>query len=167
MVPTGIAERIAYGRPLDLDDERADDAPIHLVPRSGTALVGRILIAAIFIVSGIAKLTDTAGAAGYMTAVGIPNADVLAVIAGIADVAGGIAILSGFLTRLAALGLIAVLIPTTLLFHAFWTLDGAEAKAQMVNFMKNLAILGGLAMVFANGPGRYSIDAKLRRPMQP
>ena len=59
------------------------------------------------------------------------------------------------------------LMPTTLLFHNFWALDGAEAKTQMVNFMKNLAILGGLAMVFAFGPGRFSIDHRIRRPMEP
>ncbi len=167
MPSTGFAERIAYGTPLGIEDEREDVAPIHLVPRAGTALVGRILLAAIFLVSGIAKLTDTAGTAGYMTAIGIPNAELLAVFAGIAEITGALAIASGFLTRLGALGLLAFLIPTTFLFHAFWSFEGAEAKLQMVNFMKNLAIMGGLALLFAHGPGRYSIDAKLRRPLQP
>ncbi len=167
MATTGFAERIAYGTPLSAERELDDSSPIHLVPRAGTALVGRVLLAAIFLVSGIAKLTDTAGAAGYMTAVGIPNAEGLAVIAGICEVAGGLAIATGFLTRLGALGLLAFLVPTTIIFHGFWNLEGAEQKAQMVNFMKNLAIMGGLALLFAHGPGRYSIDAKLRRPMQP
>lgn len=159
-----IAERMAFGTPLD---PAVDDTPIHVVPRSTSALIGRILIAAIFVMSGFAKLTDPAGAAGYMNHVGIPNADVLVYVAGVAELLGGLALAFGFLTRLAAAGLILLLIPTTLLFHNFWALEGAEAKTQMVNFMKNLAIMGGLAMVFAFGPGRFSIDQRIRRPMQP
>jgi putative oxidoreductase len=158
-----IAERVAYGTPLD---PVADDTPIHLVPRNTTALIGRLLIAAIFVTSGFAKLTDPAGAIGYMNAAGVPNADVLVYVAGAAELLGGLALVFGFLTRLAALGLALVLIPIQFYFHAFWTMEGMEAKTQMVNFMKNLAILGGLAMVFAHGPGRYSIDARLRRPME-
>jgi putative oxidoreductase len=158
-----MAERMAFGTPLD---PAVDDTPIHVAPRSTAALVGRILIAAIFVTSGFAKLTDPAGAAGYMTHVGIPNADVLVYVAGVAELLGGLALIFGFLTRLAALGLILALIPTTLLFHNFWTMEGAEAKMQMANFMKNLAIMGGLATVFAHGPGRFSVDSRIRRPMQ-
>lgn len=158
-----VAERVAYGTPLD---PVADVTPIHMVPRSGTALLGRILISAIFIVSGFAKLTDPAGAMGYMTSAGVPHSDVLVYVAGCAELLGGLAILFGFLTRLASLGLFTFLIITTYFFHHFWDLSGAEAKTQMVNFMKNLAILGGLLTLFAHGPGRYSIDARLRRPKE-
>ncbi len=156
-----VAERIAFGRPID----PAEDFATHLTPRPSWMLIGRVLIAAIFIVSGIAKLTDPAGTVGYMEAQGIPSADVLAIVAGLAEVAGGLAILFGFLTRIGAFGLFLFLIPTTLIFHDFWTMDGAEAKTQMVTFMKNLAIIGGLALLVANGAGRYSIDARLRRPI--
>lgn len=159
-----MAERIAYGTPLE---PAADDTPIHVVPRNTSALIGRILIAAIFVTSGFTKLTDPAGVAGYMTSVGIPNADVLVYVAGLAELLGGLALIFGFLTRLAAVGLILMLIPTTLLFHNFWTMEGAEANMQMAHFMKNLAIMGGLAMVFAKGPGRFSIDGRMRRPMEP
>lgn len=158
------AERIAFGRPID--PER-DDTPVHVAQRPTTALIGRILIGAIFLVSGIAKLTDTAGTAGYMESVGIPYAHQLAVIAGIAEILGAVSIISGFLTRLGALGLILFMLPTTFLFHSFWTFEGAEMKTQMVNFMKNLAIIGGLATIFAFGPSRYSIDQKIRQPLQP
>ena len=158
-----IAERMAFGTPLD---PTIDDTPIHVVPRSTSALVGRFLIAAIFISSGFAKLTDPAGAIGYMNSAGIPHSDVLVYVAGIAELTGGLALVFGFLTRLAAAGLILSLIPTTLVFHNFWALEGAAMKTQLVHFMKNLAIIGGLAMVFANGPGRYSIDRALRRPME-
>jgi putative oxidoreductase len=154
-----IAERFAWGRPYDTV---ADDTVVPVVPRSGTALVGRILIAAIFLLSGIAKLTDPTGATGYMNAAGIGNADTLVYVAGIAEIAGGLSLLFGFLTRIGALGLIVMLAITTYYFHAFWALPAAEAKTQMVQFMKNLAILGGLFMVVAMGPGRHSVDARIR-----
>ncbi len=163
MATTGIAERIAYGRPMELDD--AEDIPITMYPRKTAALVGRIFLAAIFIVSGVAKLTDTATTAGYMTAQSIPYAHALAIFAGVCELAGGLALVFGALTRLAALGLFLFLIPTTLVFHNFWALDGAEAKMQMVNFMKNLSIMGGLLLLWAQGPNRLSIDARMRRPL--
>jgi len=165
MATVGIGERIAYGRPQSLEIEA--DEPIRNVPRVTTALVGRILIAAIFLVSGIAKLADLSGTAAYMTAAGLPSAQTLAVIAGVAEIAGGLALVFGFLGRLAALGLILFMIPTTLVFHGFWMFEGAEMKMQAVNFMKNLAIIGGLAMLYAYGPGLYSIDRKLRQPFEP
>lgn len=158
-----IAERAAYGTPLDPD---ADDTPIHLVPRSGAALLGRILISAIFITSGIAKLSDPATTMGYMQSAHVPYADVLVYVAGLAEVLGGVAVLFGFLSRLAALCLFIYLIPTTYFFHGFWRLEGAEQQMQMTQFMKNLAIMGGLLTLWAHGPGRYSIDAKIRRPKQ-
>ncbi|MBL9018762.1 MAG: DoxX family protein [Myxococcales bacterium] len=136
-----------------------------MVPRKTAALIGRIFLAGIFVVSGIAKLTDTAGTAGYMTAQGIPYAHALAIFAGLCEIAGGLAIAFGFLSRLAAIGLFLFLIPTTLVFHNFWALDGAEAQLQMVSFLKNLAIMGGLLLLWAQGPNRLSVDARLRRPL--
>ncbi|HEY5949875.1 MAG TPA: DoxX family protein [Kofleriaceae bacterium] len=138
-----------------------------MLPRHGTALVGRILIAAIFIVSGIAKLTDPAGASGYMTHVGIGNAGTLVYVAGIAELAGGLSLLFGFLTRIGAMGLILLLAIITLYFHNFWALPEPESKTQMVQFMKNLAIMGGLFMVVAMGPGRFSLDYGMRKPKAP
>lgn len=163
-VHVSLGERLAYGTPID---PVIDHDEIHVVPRSTTALIGRFLISAIFLIGGVAKLTDTANTAQYMTAVGIPHAETLAIIAGIAEVCGGIAIAFGFLTRIGALGLVLYLIPTTLIFHSFWRFDEPEAKTQMVQFMKNLAVMGGLTVLFAYGPGRFSIDALLRRPKQP
>jgi putative oxidoreductase len=159
-----IAERLFYGHSLDPVEE---DNLVHSAPRSASALVGRILLSAIFLLSGIAKLTDPAGAVGYMTHVGIPHPETLVYVAGIAEILGGASLLVGLLARIGALGLIVMLVITTLYFHNFWTMTGAEAKTQMVQFMKNLAIMGGLATVFAHGPGLWSIDARLRRPKEP
>ncbi len=162
LIQSTVAERIAFGRPVD----PAIDLTTHVAPRPTWMLVGRVLLASIFLLSGFAKLTDPAGAVGYMEAQGIPSAYALAIIAGLAEILGGLALLFGFLTRIGAFGLMLFLIPTTLIFHDFWTLEGMEAKTQMVSFMKNLGILGGLALLVANGAGRYSIDARLRRPIE-
>lgn len=159
------AERIVYGRPYD---PVSGATLLPVVPRSGTALVGRILMAAIFIVSGIAKLTDPAAAAGYMTSAGIGNADKLVYVAGAAEVAGGLGLVFGFLTRLSALGLIALLCLINYFMHNFWALpDPDAAQMQQGQFFKNLAIMGGLFMIVAVGPGRFSIDARVRKPRAP
>jgi putative oxidoreductase len=141
--------------------ERAPGIPLAQHPT--VMLVGRLLIAAIFFVSGIAKLTDTAGTAEYMAARGIPYAETLALVAGAAEVAGALAIAFGLLTRLAALGLILFLIPTTFIFHNFWAVPADQRVLQMSSFLKNVAIAGGLWFLVANGAGRFSLDAKFRR----
>jgi putative oxidoreductase len=162
-----IAERHVFGRPgPDVHHDDIDDVPDDLIRDTSLptmALIGRLLIAAIFLVSGLAKLTDTPGTVAHMTAAGIPYPDTLALVAGCAEVLGALAIATGFLTRVASVGLILFMIPTTLIFHAFWNDAGQERMTQMVNFMKNLAIIGGLAVLAAQGAGRFSIDHRIRR----
>jgi putative oxidoreductase len=157
-------ERFAFGRP---EDPARDPAIVHVATRSTSALIGRILLGAIFLVSGIAKITDPSGTIAHMEGAGIPAAGLLAWVAGFAEIAGGLSLMFGFLARLGALGLILFMIPTTLLFHDFWNYAGAERLSQMANFMKNLAIIGGLLLLFAHGPGRYSLDYRFRRPKEP
>jgi putative oxidoreductase len=162
-ISVSTAERVAYGRPLDPARDKTD---VRVAPRPATALVGRILLGAIFLMSGIAKLTDSSGTIQHMQGAGIPNADLLVWIAGVAEVLGGLSLMTGLLARVGAIGLIAFTALATYYFHAFWKLEGAERLPQMVNFMKNLAIVGGLLLLVAHGPGRYSIDYKLRKPLQ-
>jgi putative oxidoreductase len=131
--------------------------------KAAMALIGRLLIAAIFLMSGIAKLTDLPGTVAHMTKMGIPYADTLATVAGVAEILGAASLILGLLTRVGALGLILFLIPATLIFHAFWNYQGAEQLTQMVNFMKNLAIMGGLATLVAVGALRFSVDHRIRR----
>jgi len=159
-----IAERITYGRPYD---PVADATLLPVVPRSRTALLGRILIAAIFVISGFAKLTDPAGAAGYMVSAGIPRADTLVYVAGAAELAGGLALIFGFVTRIAAIGLIVFLVIVQLYVNDFWAMPGPEAKTVIMQFWKDVSIIGGLFMIVAMGPGRFSIDARMRRPKAP
>ena len=122
------------------------------------ALTGRILLALIFIVSGWGKITGFAGTAGYIASKGMPLPEVMAAGAIAVEFLGGLALLAGFKARWAALAIFLFIIPTTLIFHNPSGLTGQEAQAQMINLMKNLAIMGGMLMVFAFGPGRYSID---------
>jgi putative oxidoreductase len=158
----GIAEHRGFERPVTDDD---DDDIVVVSPHYPTAaLIGRFLIAAIFVVSGTAKLTDTAGTAAHMTQMGIPYADTLAMVAGVAEILGAISLVAGFLTRIGGIGLVLYMIPTTLIFHAFWNAEGNERLTQTMNFLKNLAIIGGLTGLFAFGAGRFSIDHLLRRP---
>jgi len=164
MPHTSLAERFAFGTTVD---DGVAEPHISVVPRSGTTLIARVLIAAIFLVSGFAKLGDTAATIGHMQSVGIPAPHVLVYIAAYAEIFGAIALLTGFLARIGAIGLALFMVVTTLTFHAFWNYHGQEQMQQSIQFMKNLAITGGLVLLFAVGPGRYSVDAKLRKPRQP
>lgn len=121
-------------------------------------LAGRILLCTIFILSGLTKLTDWHGTANYMAAHHLPLIPVLLPIAALIEILGGLAILLGVHTRTAALLLFLYLIPTTLVFHNFWIASGAEHINQMHHFLKNLAIMGGLALLVGFGPGFPSVD---------
>lgn len=117
-------------------------------------LVARILLAHMFIISGIGKLgAGYAATQGYMASAGVPGALLPLVI--LLELGGGVALVVGLLTRWAALALAAFSIIAALLFHAHF-----GDQAQMINFMKNLTIAGGMLMLFVHGPGAFSIDAK-------
>jgi len=121
-------------------------------------LAGRILLSTIFILSGLTKFSDWNGTAQYMAAHGLPLIPLLLPIAALVEIAGGLAILLGARSRAAALLLFLYLIPTTLIFHSFWSFSGAEHINQMPHFLKNLAIMGGLALIVGLGPGFPSVD---------
>lgn len=116
-------------------------------------LVARVLIASLFIVFGYEKVTGYAASVGYMEAYGLPGALLPLAIA--AELGGGIAILLGLFSRWAALALAGFCIVTALVFHTAWSGDGGQA--QFINFMKNLALAGGLLLLFANGPAKYAV----------
>jgi putative oxidoreductase len=127
---------------------------------NAAALVGRILLAAIFIVSGFGKIVGWAGTAGYMASKGLPLVPLLLAATIAVELGGGILLAIGFKARWAALALFLFMIPTTLIFHGFWGVDAATAQAQQIHFMKNVAIMGGMLMVWAFGPGAYSVDKR-------
>ena len=115
------------------------------------ALIGRILLAVIFIVSGIGKIIDPAPAAGMKASVGLPANMALGV--GIFELVAGLLLAIGLMTRLVSIVLFAYIALTILFFH-----NALSDPAQQVNALKNLAIMGGMLMVFAYGQMRWSYD---------
>ncbi len=124
------------------------------------ALVARVLLAALFVPAGISKIAGFAGTVGYIGSVGLPLPIVGAVLAIVAEAGGGIALLLGLQTRIAALVLAVFTLVAGVFFHAFWAAAPEAAQMQQIMFMKNIAIAGGLLMLTAFGPGALSLDAK-------
>lgn len=127
------------------------------------ALLGRILLCLIFLNSAYHKLTGWEGALGYTESRGLPAAQVGLAIAVVLEIVGGLALLLGLKARLGAVLLILFLIPTLLYFHNFWTYPKDLQSDQMIQFMKNATIMGGLLMVLAHGAGGWSIDGRRRK----
>src|SRR3989339_161443 len=104
-------------------------------------LIARILISAIFLMSGWGKIINPAGTQQYMAAHGMPFAGLLLLGAIILEIGGGLSVLLGYKARWGAIALVVFLIPTTIIFHTKFS-----EQLQVIMFMKNLAILGGLLM---------------------
>ena len=117
-------------------------------------LAGRVLLGHIFLLAGINKISGYEGTAGYMEAMGVPGELLPLVI--ILEIVGGLALIIGFKTRWAALALAGFTAVAAVLFHA----DFSD-QMQMILFMKNWAITGGLLMVYVYGAGELSLDRKL------
>lgn len=120
-----------------------------------SSFAGRFGLSLIFILSGFAKLgAGYAATQGYMEAMGVAGGLLPLVI--FAEIAGGLAILFGLLTRTAAIGLAVFSIVSAVLFHF-----NLSDQGQFINFMKNIAIAGGMLVLFANGAGKFSVDGWL------
>ncbi|WP_213954079.1 MULTISPECIES: DoxX family protein [unclassified Variovorax] len=125
-----------------------------------TALIGRILIAYLFIPAGIGKLMNFTGTVGYVASAGLPLPEVGAAIAIFVEVGLGIALLLGFKTRLTALAMAVFTVAAALFFHKYWSAPDAMKMMQTINFNKNMAIAGGLIALAGFGAGRLSFDGK-------
>lgn len=126
--------------------------------RSFIALIGRLCLSLIFITSGVGKVLGWEQTIIYMTQAGIPQAQIGLFLAASVEIFMGVALFLGWKKRFAASILALYLIPVTFLFHNFWDLqDPALRMLEYINFMKNLAIFGGLLLV-ACGPGSYQVD---------
>lgn len=133
------------------------------VMADSAALVGRILVALIFIISGYGKIAGYAGTAGYMADKGVPLVDLLLPLTILIELGGGLLLAIGWKVRWAAAVMFLFLIPVTLVFHNPAGLAAAEAQQQMIELLKNLSIMGGMLGLFAFGPGRFGIDARNKR----
>jgi putative oxidoreductase len=121
-------------------------------------LIGRILIALIFLLAGFGKLTGFAGTVGYIASKGIPLPQLAAVGAIIVELGGGIMLVVGWKTRLAAAIIFVFTALTALIFHNFWSVPPDQAQNQMIHFMKNISMMGGLLYVVIHGAGALSLD---------
>jgi putative oxidoreductase len=118
-------------------------------------LLGRILLSFMFILSGFSKLTAIGGTAGYFASMGLPAPTIVAVLVGLLELLGGLAVLIGFQTRIAAYALAIFTVAAAFVAHMNWA-----DMMQLINFQKNIAVAGGFLVLAAFGPGSLSVDAR-------
>lgn len=126
------------------------------------ALIGRILMALMFVLAGPGKLMNAAGTAAYMAKAGLPGSTPLALAVGLFELLAGLALIIGFQARWAALALALFTLVASFFFHNYWALPAEQQMVQQLMFMKNVAAAGGLLMLAALGPGAWSLDGRRR-----
>jgi putative oxidoreductase len=126
------------------------------------ALVGRIMLALMFVISGFGKIGGFADTTVYMASAGLPAVDVLLevllIVTILIELGGGTAIVLGWRTRSIALLIFLFTALVTVVFHRFWAAPPDEAMVQQLMFMKNVSVMGGLLVLVAFGPGEYALD---------
>lgn len=124
------------------------------------SLLGRVLLALLFVPAGFSKIAGFAGTVGYIASKGVPLPEVAAAIAVAVELGLGLLLLVGFQTRWAALGIALFTLVITFIFHNFWAVPEAQMAMQKLDFFKNMAIVGGLFAFAAFGGSAWSVDAK-------
>ena len=127
-------------------------------PNPYLPLVARILMGVLFIIFGVRKVLGFAGTVGYFTHLGFPAAEVMTVLSIVIEVGGGILLVVGWKTRWAGWLLALFTVIAMLMAHRYWQADATQYANQMTHFFKNVAIVGGLLMMAAFGPGPLSVD---------
>ena len=125
------------------------------VALSVASLAGRVLLSAIYLISGLSKLAAPAATIGYITSAGLPFAPLGLAIAVVVEILGGAALIVGYRTRFVAAVLAAFTVATALGFHS-----NLADQGQFIHFFKNIAMTGGLLQVVAFGAGRFGLDAR-------
>jgi putative oxidoreductase len=144
------------------------DSPAHMQPvtegvRTPLLLLGRVLLALMFVLSGVGKLTDVGGTAAFIASAGLPLASAIAVLVGVFELVAGLALAVGWRARLAALSLGVFTLLASAIFHAYWSAPAEAQLIQQLMFMKNLSVAGGMFFVAAAGAGRLSLDSSRGR----
>ncbi|MCO5108626.1 MAG: DoxX family protein [Burkholderiaceae bacterium] len=124
------------------------------------ALAGRLLMALLFLPAGVGKLTGFAGTVGYISSVGLPMPQLGAMVALVVEIGGGVALIAGFGTRVAAIVLAAFTLVASYFFHAYWAVPADQQLIPQLLFYKNMAVIGGLLTIAAWGAGAWSVDAR-------
>jgi len=125
-------------------------------------LIGRILLAAVFLVAGARKLMGVAGSAGYLSKLGFPAPEIMVWVAIVIEIGGAVLLITGWNARRAAWLLILFVAIATAMAHRFWEFDAAQYNNQLNHFLKNAAIIGGLLYVAMLGAGALSLGPRSR-----
>lgn len=124
------------------------------------SLIGRLLLASLFLPAGIGKLTGFAGTVDYISSVGLPFPQLAAALALSLEIVGSIALILGFGTRSAALALAVFTLVASFFFHAYWAVPADQHLVQQLLFFKNIGVVGGLLTIAAWGAGAWSVEAR-------
>ena len=128
--------------------------------QNGLTLAARVLMAALFLPAGLEKLTGFPGTVQYIASVGLPLPQAAAAIALVVEIVGGIALIVGYRTRVAAAVLAVFTLAASVLFHNFWAAPADQQMVMQLLFTKNIAVVGGLLALVAWGAGAWSVDAR-------
>ena len=131
--------------------------------QNSLTLASRLIFVAFFLPAGISKLTGFSGTVGYIASVGLPLPALGATLALSVEILGSLALLAGFGTRVAALVLALFTLIASVFFHAYWAVPADQAFVTQLLFFKNIAVVGGLLALAANGAGAWSLDARNER----
>lgn len=124
------------------------------------SVAGRVMLATIFLMSAVGnKIPNFSGVAAFMGSVGIPAPQLMLAGAILFLIVGSLSVITGYRVEMGASLLLVFLVLATYFFHAFWSLEGAAREEQMIQFMKNLALMGSMLFLIANGPGRGSLSS--------
>lgn len=123
-------------------------------------LLGRIFIGVLFLAAAFGKITNWSSTVEYVAAHKLMLPEVVLGFGTLLEILGGLSLILGLKVRWGAFFLILVLVPATLIFHAFWNFSGDESQEAMQHFLSNLGLIGGLLVVVAFGGGKYSFDAR-------
>jgi putative oxidoreductase len=124
--------------------------------QNSTELAGRILMAVLFVLAGLGKISQYAGTQAYMASAGVPGALLPLVIA--VELGGGLLLIAGLQTRMVALGLAGFSLASAVLFHS-----NLADQTMFVMFFKNVAMAGGFLIIAAHGPGAFSLDRRFAK----
>ena len=137
---------------------------MNVAAQSQMLLVGRILLALIFLVAGVRKLMAVAGSAGYFAKLGFPMPEVMVWVSIVIEIGGAALLIAGWNTRRVAWLMILFVAIATAMAHRFWQFDAAQYANQLNHFLKNVAMIGGLLYVAALGAGALSLDSRSSPP---
>jgi putative oxidoreductase len=126
-------------------------------------LVGRIFLGWLFLASGYGKLGSITGTAGYFSSLGMSPPEFWAWFAAVVELVLGAALILGIATRYAALASFLWILLATAIAHRYWAYPAQEQSDQYINWLKNIATMGGTLYAFVAGAGRYSLDAMLEK----